>query len=578
MVDFSFFKKVVWSMNNFTFMMNRYILTLALIVFSLHYSYAQSISNLLSKVKTLGIDKAINLFESKSAISTTFDDARTEVLQLENFEPNESAFTNIQMMPKDEKGGYKLSSGLYKMKAKSFCLKGYSYGPSKGDGHLYAPLKGPRSELITEIIRAYGIHPEVKQEDVQVLLWAIIAGTDINKLASKHINTFHQLFGVEQFTRIAARDYAKGYTTKQIKQLKKLAGNKLAPQLKPFFDANQKINEFVTNDIPYDQIERIAVLAGVAPAKDMIREVSKGRWSYHPDGYFIRYFPNGYKVTEVEIFVPYKSNIALDKKGNISKFKLGSDSIANVTYDPSKMAAVPANRSSQRIGISPLPVDDVDCFFEGVGGIVGVSQNLPEEVDCNRSKVQWINVTDVSKCNSIQKLELTYDNVEIGSSVINNTKSDYHCYYVENVICDMKNCTNCNEQLIYNLMLAESNRIAPIDSKNPVVDCMISDVKIPCTNDNPLLTTLHPDEYSIINHTLRYDQVLTDWNNIPYVQSHSHFLHPGKVQRKVFKDGNQIKVATMGDGNGMFGNKNVKFAKRVWGAVDGRLLQAFKCE
>jgi hypothetical protein len=59
--------------------------------------------------------------------------------------------------------------------------------------------------------------------------------------------------------------------------------------------------------------------------------VPSGRWSMHPDGYFVRYLPSGYSSTRVEIWVPQ-----------------GSPAVGK-EYDPAAHIAVPGNTARQRL-------------------------------------------------------------------------------------------------------------------------------------------------------------------------------------------------------------------------------------
>jgi hypothetical protein len=81
----------------------------------------------------------------------------------------------------------------------------------------------------------------------------------------------------------------------------------------------------------FDQLESVAVLAGMAPLGPGSRSVPTGRWSLHPDGYYVRYLPNGYSHTVVQIWVPQGSP-AVDKE-----------------FDPATHIAVPGNTARQRL-------------------------------------------------------------------------------------------------------------------------------------------------------------------------------------------------------------------------------------
>lgn len=319
----------------------------------------QKMLNKGKKIKIPKIEKVNSFIKSlnqKETISTSFDDAVYEVDFLYNFEPQDEEYRPLHLQPKAEPCGYQLKSGFYSMNAQSFCLRGYSYGPSKGDGHLFAPLKGRKSELITEIISKYGNKPHIPQKDIQVLLWAIIAGADMNELGTKYSQTLNELFTFDELLVYQGKDLLKGHANKSFAKFKQQALNNLSPELKNLLNAESKIRDMVYQNKTFQEIEKIAIIAGVAPKEDMIREVTKGRWSFHPSGYFIRFYPNGYAQTRVDIYVPHEGEVIFDNEGKV--IGLGQEYLGSkeVVYNPSGMTAMPANRSSQRIGISPLPI------------------------------------------------------------------------------------------------------------------------------------------------------------------------------------------------------------------------------
>jgi hypothetical protein len=293
-------------------------------------------------------------FNQQSPITTTFDDAIYEAPALHDFEPEEMEYRPMDIQPKAPGGGYILQSGVYTINAKSFCLRGYTHGPTRGDGHLYAPLKGQKADLIQAILERYGNQPNLDQRNIQVLLWAIISGADMNKLGEQHAATLHQLFSPQELLEFQGRDMLKGFAQDQLRTLKKMAiGN---TKLSKVLEADTEIRRLVVQNRPFEEIERIAILPGIAPARDMVREVSKGRWSYHPNGFFVRFFPKGYPQTRVDVYVPHEGDLAFDAAGRPRIIENDTPKVKEVIFNPATMVASPANQSSQRIGTSDVPV------------------------------------------------------------------------------------------------------------------------------------------------------------------------------------------------------------------------------
>ncbi len=69
----------------------------------------------------------------------------------------------------------------------------------------------------------------------------------------------------------------------------------------------------------------------MAPLGEGSQAVPEGRWSRHPDGYWVRYLPSGYSSTRLEVWVPADSPA------------IGRE------FDPSRHIAVPGNTARQRL-------------------------------------------------------------------------------------------------------------------------------------------------------------------------------------------------------------------------------------
>jgi hypothetical protein len=303
------------------------------------------------------IDKAIQNFHQKSPVSTSFDDAIYEVEALSAYEPSEEAYRRLDIQAKSALGGYKLRSGLYTMNARSFCLRSGTYGPSRGDGHLYAPLKGKKSDFVQAVLKRYGENPHIPQQKIQVLLWAIVAGSDMNNLGTQHMNTLNELFSFEEMLEYKGKDWLKGIADKELNLFRQRLMKKVPDQIQRMIQSDNLIRDLVRQNHTYREIEKVAVWAGVAPAEDMIREVSKGRWSFHPDGFFVRFFPRGYQQTRIDVWVPFEGSIERDANGRITGVNENTGIVKEVLFNPSDMVATPANRSSQRIGLSSVPLN-----------------------------------------------------------------------------------------------------------------------------------------------------------------------------------------------------------------------------
>jgi hypothetical protein len=129
-------------------------------------------------------------------VSTSFVDAKNEVVLPDSFSP--PMFKPLLTQPLGPGGGFVLGRGGYEAVLHSFCLHAGTHGPSQGDGYLYAPLKGSKAPIILTLLRASASHPEVSQQDVQSLIWAVEARAKISDLNPKLQKAAFTLLTVKQ--------------------------------------------------------------------------------------------------------------------------------------------------------------------------------------------------------------------------------------------------------------------------------------------------------------------------------------------------------------------------------------------
>jgi hypothetical protein len=213
------------------------------------------------------------------------------------------------------------------METQSYCLKAGTHGPGAGDGYLYAPPKGPAEEAVVTIARNSVRESDIPQRDIQVLLWAIIARAKFEDLAPNVKATASRLLTPKQIAMLNR----SGLDVVPEPAMQRLLGEAPAG-VRQVIQAEANLRRMLTGQgAGFAELERVAVLSGAAPFGEGSRPMPSGRWSLHPDGYYIRYIPSGYSHTRVEIWVPQGSN-AIGKE-----------------YDPATHIAVPGNTARQRL-------------------------------------------------------------------------------------------------------------------------------------------------------------------------------------------------------------------------------------
>jgi hypothetical protein len=270
--------------------------------------------------------KTPNLLGGKAPITTSLPDAKWGDASKDGFTPREAA-RSLMTLQRTPNGGFVVQPGYYTMQTQSYCLKAGTHGPGDGDGYLYAPPKGPAEDAVMTIVRNSVQHPEIEQQDIQVLLWAIIARAKFEDLQPQMKATASKLLTPRQLASLnrSALDALSGNA------LTDALGGVPEP-LRQIAQAEAQLRQMMTTPgASFAEMERVAVLSGAAPLGPGSQAVPSGRWSMHPDGYFVRYLPSGYGSTRVEIWVPQ-----------------GSPAVGK-EYDPATHIAVPGNTARQRL-------------------------------------------------------------------------------------------------------------------------------------------------------------------------------------------------------------------------------------
>ncbi|HEX5705783.1 MAG TPA: hypothetical protein VFX96_00690 [Pyrinomonadaceae bacterium] len=269
---------------------------------------------------------ATKLLEGKPPITTSLEDAKWGDASRDGFAPRE-ANRSLMTLQRTPNGGFVLQPGFYAMQTQSYCLKAGTHGPGGGDGYLYAPPKGPAEDAVMTIVRNSVNRPEIPQQQIQQLLWAIIARAKFEDLQGDLKAVASQLLTPRQLASLnrSALDVLQGNA------LTDALGGVPEP-LRQIAQAEAQLRQMLTTPgASFAEMERVAILSGNAPLGPGSRDVPSGRWSMHPDGYWVRYLPSGYSSTRVEIWVPQ-----------------GSPSVGK-EFDPATHIAVPGNTARQRL-------------------------------------------------------------------------------------------------------------------------------------------------------------------------------------------------------------------------------------
>lgn len=267
------------------------------------------------------------LLGDDTPVSTSFADAATEIPYLDAYSPEQPL--PLEAMKKDSSGCFALRAGTYSFDAQSYCLHAGTYGPSKGDGYLYAPLKGSKAEVIRNIIEQSSNHPEIPQQNVQTLIWGIEARTKISEMSPEVQDAAKALLSKKQIASLNGGAF--GVIPEN--QLTAILSKATEPVRKAMEFENAFREKLCNPSLSFPELEKVAVLTGDPPPNKDARVVPSMRWSYSPDGYFIRFKPHRYQATYFEVSCPDHYSIKRDDRGRITEMSDSQQNIIGIAYD-----------------------------------------------------------------------------------------------------------------------------------------------------------------------------------------------------------------------------------------------------
>lgn len=232
-------------------------------------------------------------------------------------------------------------------------------------------MKGSKAKIIRSNLKSAAAHPEIQQTQVQSLIWAAESKAKIHQLSPELLRAASILLTKEEIYDLNGG--ALGLIPDPIWEM---ALSKIPPELRRIYEIHSEIRSKLTAaHSSFAELERIAVLTGIPPQSGI--SVPDNSWSTHPGGFFVRYIPQGYSSTTIQLIVPEKrvafnnetslklANLDLSNNDLTDAGMLGinqkninllaATSSLSFEYDPSEDIAVPANTSSQRLGFQPQP-------------------------------------------------------------------------------------------------------------------------------------------------------------------------------------------------------------------------------
>lgn len=274
-----------------------------------------------------GIDR---LLRGGSPVSTSLKDARMEAPWLDTLEMK---FGDLGTL-RNDRGSFTIKPGTWAADLQSFCFRPGTRGPqpTDGQGYVTAPMAGPHAQIFADMLTKYAVRRDIEQQDMQVLIWALLSRTKIRQMNARMQATAARVLTPAQMVALDS-----GALDVIPPNLRRRAFNALPAEVRAIAEVENRIRDILSRaNHTYAELERVAVLRGPEPRDG--RNIPKQRWAVHPNGYLIRYQPHGFARTTVQIAMPQRVQIRRDGRGRIVSIDFGDGRRTETEYDD----AVPA--------------------------------------------------------------------------------------------------------------------------------------------------------------------------------------------------------------------------------------------
>jgi hypothetical protein len=278
-------------------------------------------------------DSAMKAFNAVP-LSTSLADAVQGDTLPPSVEPK--AFDPLLKLTRVPDGSFILKAGIFEAYVLSYSLEPYDQGWGRASAFFPAPIKGRRAKVISDILKYSELHPDVPQMYVQNLLGLTVYGTDLEKMPAPTQQAAARILPKE--TLLLLKGSAEAKKLRDI--LLGTLGKKLPKPMQQTAEAATKIQQLSDR---YGISKTAAELKTNSESKEFTASGERGTWVQMPGGYFIRYLPEGYAKTRLQVIVPEAAMEGVDPKKPL-------------TFDPTQYLAVHAGSPAQRLGISLVPV------------------------------------------------------------------------------------------------------------------------------------------------------------------------------------------------------------------------------
>ena len=283
-------------------------------------------------------DTAMAQFKAAPLTTSLADAIHLETLPA-SLDPQ--VFEPLLKLPRNDDGAFILQKGIFEMVVESYSLEPFDPGYARPSAFFPAPIKGRRAKVISDILKYSELHPDVPQPYIQMLLGHTVLDTDLEKMPAQAQQAAGKLLPKDTLLMLHGAAQARVLQDKLLKILGQHVGAKDSK-------AAQQITGVVTKEQQIDKTLGISSTLGVLKASDSAGAISadsapRGSWAQMPGGFYVRYLPESYVRTKLQVIVPEAAMEQVD---------LGKP----LTFDPTQYLAVHVGAPAQRLGISLRPV------------------------------------------------------------------------------------------------------------------------------------------------------------------------------------------------------------------------------
>jgi|GEM_PF-2520493 len=266
--------------------------------------------------------------DAKTFLSTSFADTIHGDTLPASIDPK--AFKPLTDLDRTDDGAFILKAGIYEAYVQSYTLDPGDANATKAGGYYPAPIKGAKAKIVSSLLKQIELHPDVQQNDVQQLFFAIVQGVDLEKMPPNVQQTAVRVLPKDIMREMQGAAQAKAFQQGLMNILNAHAAK----------DKNAQANQQKMADFN-KQIQQMRQQADANAAfnaqPDAAAPVVRGTWVQMPGGFYLRYLPDGFVKTRLQLMVPDEAI---------------AQAQSQLTFDPTQFLAVLGQAPSERIGIS----------------------------------------------------------------------------------------------------------------------------------------------------------------------------------------------------------------------------------